>query len=337
MSETKKGIVTLFACGGAGVNIAKNNLEPVREANELGMAAIQPVYIDTSHSNGKGLPEEYTYIFEGMDGSGKVRAENYEEISKYTREILRKFPPSDLAIVLSSASGGSGSVIGPSLVSELHSNDIPVIVIAIGSTDSAQEIKNTLNTLKSYEGVAQKREKPVVMAYFENSRDNSRKVVDQGVTEIITALMTVFSRENSELDSKDLENFLNFTKAGLTTSFKTPKLVGLKQLLNTQVQDMDDVTTGNVITMVSLLASGEELHVDFKPDYQTVGYLPAGINSRLTEISPITFVTLSNTAVVAAKAMQAQLSDIEKNQKARVDAGSILDSKDRANDDGMVL
>lgn len=332
-TEIKKGQITLYAAGGCGINIAKQ-LEKFRGHKEFGLADISIVYIDTSRSNGKGLPEEHTYLFEGMDGSGKVRAENYQEISKHARGILQKFAPGNLSIVLSSASGGSGSVIAPTLLSELLGNEVPVIAISVGSTDSALEIQNTLNTLKSYEGVAQKRELPVVMSYFQNSKETSRAVVNAAVTEVITTLMAVFSGMNEELDSQDLKNFLNFPKV---TKFKEPRLVGLSRLLNDQTKNIEEAVTGNVIGMVSLLKPGTQLDVDFTPDYQAIGYLPEGVSENLVSLSPITFVTLANTPQVVAKDINARLLALEKAQKARVDAGSILGRGDEQQSDGLVL
>lgn len=332
-TENQKGRITLFAAGGAGINIAKK-LEKFRGHKETALADISIVYIDTSRSNGRGLPEEHTHLFEGMDGSGKVRAENFQEISRHVRSILQRFQPGDLAIVLSSASGGSGSVIAPTLMSELLANNVPSVAIAIGSTDSALEIQNTLNTLKSYEGVAKKREIPVVMSYFQNSKETNRHVVNDAVTEMITTLMVVYSRQNDELDSKDLENFLNFPKV---TKFTDPRLVGLSRLLNDQTKNIDDVTTGNVIGMVSLLKQGEQLDVDFIPDYQAIGYLPEGAASEVTALAPITLVTLANTPAVVAKDINQRLVALEKAQKARVDSGPILSNKDSQEDNGIVL
>lgn len=330
--ETRKGNITLFACGGAGINVAKL-IEPFRNAEELGMATISPVYIDTSLSNSKGLPPEFTWVFEGMDGSGKVRAENYQEISRHVRSILQKFPPGDLAIVLSSAHGGSGSVIAPSLVSELLGDGVPTVVITIGGTDSALEIKNTLNTLKSYEGVAQKRETPVVMAYFQNSKETPRAVVDRAAVELVSTLMTVFSRENTELDSMDLTNFLRFDKV---TSYK-PRVVGLVRYLSDQTENLDDLTTGNVITVVSVLKPGTSLDLNFTPEYGSIGYLNEKVNRQVLDIAPLSLVTLANTPAVVAKDMSARLVAIEKAVKARVDNGPILSNSDKPTDSGIVL
>lgn len=331
--ETRKGNITLYAAGGCGINIAKM-IEPFRDVEEVGMATITPVYIDTSLSNSKGLPQEFTWVFEGMDGSGKVRAENYQEITRHVRSILQKYPPADLAIVLSSAHGGSGSVIAPSLVSELLADNVPTIVINIGGTDSALEIKNTLNTLKSYEGVAQKRETPVAMAYFQNSKETPRATVDRSVTELISTVMTVFSRENSELDSMDLANFLRFDKV---TSFKSPRVVGLVRYLTDQTENIDDVTTGNVISVVTLLKPGSALDLNFTPDYQAIGFLPEKVNSQILGIAPLSLVTLVNTPAMVAKDMAARLAVIDKAIKARVDNGPILSNSDKPTDTGIVL
>lgn len=100
------GNVTVYCCGGAGINIG-SFFEQYRDRSEPGFSLLSTIYIDTSHSNiNKNIPDEFTYIFDGLDGSGKVRKENAEAISISVLDILHKFKPGDLSIVISSASGG---------------------------------------------------------------------------------------------------------------------------------------------------------------------------------------------------------------------------------------
>lgn len=331
MTTQQKGTVRLYACGGAGINIGKT-LEKFRGVNEPGMAVLDQVYIDTSHSNAKGVNPTSSYFFEDMDGSGKVRRENHEAIAARTREILLKFPPQDLNIILSSGSGGSGSVIGPSLVSELLERSLPVVVIMIGTTDTRLEIDNTVKTIKSYEAIARLRKTPVAMGYFQNSVLTPRPKVDVAILQLISALMTVFSRENSELDSKDLHNFLHFNDNGVTT-FPAQ----LASLIAVNGDFPPNLTTGSVISVATLSKEGEITSLPFVPDYQCAGFLPVDAHERVQNSSPVYLITIADLPGLAMKELNASLTQLDQAQQARVTGVKILSDNDRPSATGVVF
>ena len=97
--------VRLYGAGGAGINIVSHY---TGRQSEPGCAEIMPALVDTSRSNLKNreMPKDSTYLVEGLDGSGKIRAENHAEISKTIKQILVQIPPTDFNIVVFSASGG---------------------------------------------------------------------------------------------------------------------------------------------------------------------------------------------------------------------------------------
>lgn len=106
MNEIQKGKVRLFCCGGGGINIGLR-LEKYRGHQEAGFAQLETVYIDTSRSNlNRSVDQDNCYLIEGLDGSGKIRAENHQEISQRIRDILQTHKPGDVCIVLSTAAGG---------------------------------------------------------------------------------------------------------------------------------------------------------------------------------------------------------------------------------------
>lgn len=327
-----KGKAIVYAAGGAGINIGKK-VEQFRNHSEVGVSDLSIVYIDTSRSNLNDLDEsvieKHTYLLEGLDGSGKIRKENHESIRDNTRKILQQFPPQDINIVISSGAGGSGSVIAPSIVAELLENDQQVIVILIGATDSGAEIENVLKTLKSYESISQKKERPVIASYFQNSKDSPRSKVDTSAVEVILSITTVFSRENRELDTRDLYNFLNYQRI---TSFK-PKLVGF----TVHVGEIPASDSTDVISVALVTAPGGDDSISFTPEYKAVGFLPEDINPDLAARTPLTLLTHNDSFTLIAKELEDRLSDLEKVKKARIHVKSILSGSDVSTDDGMVL
>ena len=106
ITATRKGKVMVWACGGCGTNIGMQ-LEKHRGVSEEGFAELDIAYLDTSRANMRDIVRsENCFILDGLDGSGKVRAENHGEISDKIKAILQKFKPGDLNVVVSSASGG---------------------------------------------------------------------------------------------------------------------------------------------------------------------------------------------------------------------------------------
>lgn len=324
-----KAKITLYACGGAGLNIA-SHFENFRGSSETGLATIEPVYIDTSKSNiTNKIPEDFTYHVEGLDGSGKVRAENHSQISECVLDILHKHQPTDINIVLSSASGGSGSVIAPSLVSELLHRDVPTIVIIVGSTDSRIELVNTIRTLKSYEAIAQLRKSPVSAMYYENSPVSARKSVDTDIHTAITLLSTLFSGENRELDSSDLKNWLKYNKVTAFDShlsfidFYKKKIVLEKGI--------------TAITVATLAVDDGETSPGTDVEYQCVGYIKKEVLDKIGLDAPIHVAVLDGAITVVHKRLDKTLQSLDEARNARIVKTSILSEKDVPTSNGLIL
>lgn len=327
-TEQTKGKVRLYCCGGAGTNIG-SMLELHRNTKETGFAEVEITYIDTSRSNMKEeINSANCFILEGLDGSGKIRAENYEPISESIKAILHKFKPADLNIVISSGSGGSGSVIGPLITSELLANGAPVISMLVGSSDTRLDINNTLKTIKSYEAIAIKRNAPVVAYYAQNSGDTPRATVDKEIKSTIVSLCMLFSRQNRELDTKDLFNWLHFDR---TTTYP----VQLASLSITT--DTDALDIGNLISVATLAKDGDNTTIADLPEYQCVGYLPEGINNNASASSPLHFITSDGLFSSIASGLNNVLKELERAQEARPKRAGILSGNDKETDTGMVL
>lgn len=330
MSDIKiKGRVRIYACGGAGINIGQL-FEEFRGKPGTAFAEVDIVYIDTSRSNLRSsIDPKFCYMLDGLDGSGKIRSENHVAISERVLDILQQFKPADLNIVLHSAAGGSGSVIAPSLVSELLHREIPVIVTAVGSSDARLDAENTLKTLKSYEAIAQRRKAPVVMSYVQNSLSTPRSIADKHIESVIMALCMLYSRENRELDSKDLFNWLRFDRV---TSFH-PQLVSLTMVQgNNKISDL-----GNVISVATLVTNDASATLADMPEVQYVGYLPEETQPEVAAKTPIHFVTADGIFPEIVKVLNGTIGSFTETQAARVKKVAILTHADTPTDSGLVL
>lgn len=329
--------VNIYACGGGGINVTAE-LESHRGATTPGFAQFNSYYIDTSRSNlsYKSIQPDCIYLFESVDGSGKKRRENAELISKNTRAILQCFKPSAFNIVIHTASGGSGSVIGPALVSELKARGERVIVIVIGSTDTRIEIENTIKTRKSYEAIAQLRQSPVIVHYAENSRLKSRFIVNKEVKYAVSLLLGLFSGQNEELDSADLTSWMEF----LPFTGGHPQLSALNFVLS-----LDDVkSVGNATSVATLALPDMDTRLgDAIPAYQCVGYAPlrwrvgTPESAQMIKDTPLHYVISADYSVRTDAALATALREADAAMASQNPRESLLRSTDTATENGLVL
>lgn len=105
-SNSRPGVIKLFGMGGAGINLVKHFL-PSNGKSETGHAIPQLIFGDTSRSNfTPDIPRESTFTAESVDGSGKIRSENYGPIVETVDAIMEQVTPGDLNVVVFSGSGG---------------------------------------------------------------------------------------------------------------------------------------------------------------------------------------------------------------------------------------
>ena len=316
---------TLIGCGGMGINIVKRFLNK----GDDGFANLDIYMLDTSRSNiPKEVNEDHIYLFDGLDGSGKLRSSNYATIAERSREILQKVKPSDLTILVHSASGGSGSVIGPVLVSELMKKDTMVIVVTIGSSDSRIEAENSIKTLKSYAVIADKHNKPVNVIYSQNTETMNRGAVDKVIETNIILSTLFFSGDNRELDKSDLRNFLNYDRV---TSYKP--MLTLVDFFSGKVALGKDQS---VVTAVTLIDDETQSTLDTHVEYQAVGFIPSTIKSLGDIKLPLHMVTISNYFNDVITGLDNKLKQIDEARSAVVHK-TIVNRDEAATDLGIVL
>lgn len=325
--------MNIYACGGTGLNIARRFIRYIGE-NQPGFANIEPFFIDTSDTNvTPDMPQDRLYLVENdkgekLRGSGKMPITNSALLKEATSKILHQFKPGDINVILHSAHGGSGTVIGRNLTRALLDRDIPTIVVAIGGTSSLTETQNTKKCLISYENMADIIQKPVIVSYSENTPDNPRAQVDKTVQTILVLISAIFSGQNRELDDMDLINFLNYSKP---TGYQ-PRITQL------------DFFTGNVelgknqslISVVSLLGEGSVNPLTIPVEYLTEGYASENAKKTIGVNLPVHAATIGgffNQVMDRLKRQEAEYMEIRSTVQLKSIAS---DSKVQADDDGMV-
>lgn len=207
-----KDIITVYACGGAGINIASR----IPENDRLNV-----IYVDTSDSNVRKLPESDTrprYLFSNMDGSGKDQQLTYQNTASLIPAFIAKHPPlGKFAVVIAAFSGGTGSMLSLLITKELHNLEqheddkelgLSVFLIGVSTVTSDRHRKNSINTIQNYINYVDASQKPVPVFF---SRDLPREEVYTRTTNLLKILTTITDpSKTEELDRSDIHNFVNF-------------------------------------------------------------------------------------------------------------------------------
>lgn len=335
--NNQKGHAHIYLAGGAGANIGYS-FETKRGVEQEGYATFDLTYVDTSMSNlkKKSVDPKNIYLIpslegEELDGSGKIRGENHPHIAARIKDILHVHRPGDFAIVTGSCGGGSGSVIAPLLVAELISREVPTIVIGVGSHSSRADAKNTLNTLKSYQSIAEKAGVPIIMAYYANQPGQPQAQVDELIRQTISSILVLASRQNEELDSKDVFNWLRTDK---TTTYADTYLAALR--VASKASDFKKL--GNVMSVATLVANSDQdpTYPGGIPDIQFKGIMPQEVTKNFKDLLPLHFVISDGLIVEEYKVLEGIMKGLNDAAASRPQSRKIVVS-DAQTDDGLVL
>lgn len=321
------GKLKIYACGGAGIGIGKY-FELERGKLNAGYAELDPVYMDTSKASTFGVPSEHFYQLPEANGSGGKRSFNGAEIVKYTGEMLQRFPLAEHNIVIHSTTGGSGSVMGPSIASEALAQGKSVIVFCIGGDDTKQFIQNTIGTLESYEGIVETREKPIVLQFLQNDVDGTIEEVDAKVHLAISCLTALYSGQNKNLDHQDLYNFLHFDEV---TTYQPQ--VGVLSIHQEKLV-IGDV---NLISVATLNSDLNNTKVGQPVEYQRVGVPVHVIADDAPLKFPLHFAVADGFLDIVVKGLRKQVADYETRESARVVKNKLSDGTKKKASNGLVF
>lgn len=330
-----KRITRIYACGGGAISITADLTDYV---NVKGFSDTKVSRLDTSNKNmTPNMPESSKFVLPGSgkgkeEGSGKQRDHNYKPVVAAMPAILAQQQPEDYNIVIFTASGGSGSVIGPVLIGELLKQKLPVIALVIGTIGDETQAQNSVNTLKSLAGIQQSTKLPVVFSYFEVNQHNSQADVDQQVRSLLPSLLNLLDSENTIIDNKDIINLLNWT----TVRKEIPaQLVSLEVFVGTD--DLTTISGAAPITMASIYPDAEREYLPVTPSYST-----DGVRAELPRENPyfgktLHYVIHAKPVKPAFDSLEQALQRIRDGIRAQNMVESVLDGDDNVDNNGMVV
>lgn len=308
----------LYCCGGTGVNIGR-----LTDSDWFTRA-----FIDASQSNRtEGLPGEDCYFIEGLDGSGGRRQENHPIIAAEIPAILETHPPGDFNVVLFSAGGGSGSVIGHLMMRDLLNQGQTAVAVVVGAEDSDIRVGNTIATLKSLELVSLRASQPIVMAYHQNTPGVPRGEIDSEVLYVLEALSVLTNQDNHGLDTMDLTNWVQYQKV----SSLQPQLSAL-MVFDHRSQASQVIEP---LSIASLYTDPDDANPFGNPHYATDGFPRS--QSLPNESNQLHFVI--NTAEIEEffKHLEERKAALGRAYNSQRQRRALIDVDDNATDDDLIL
>ena len=311
--------VFIHACGGAGVTIASKEIARLIGDPSLN---VDVRYIDTSLADInslKGIAPEKVFLVGGgrLDGSGGLRDALDQEITKAMPEYVKKLSPDkdDIHIVLSSASGGSGSLIAPRLIHNLKELNAPTIYITLIDTSSIEYCNTSIKTLAHIDLMGQKYRYSIPTLIIDNK--DAINIVNKRIgirTELLSILL---SASHKALDSADIRLF-----ASNAYDKEVTGLVSIGIYKENTVVNLKD----SLISTLRILTNDEEFKIDTevlsKVRQYKIGYLSEELSDRLKEIQfpiPLYFAITPNNALKkieeAKKELEEKLSMKEEKKK----------------------
>lgn len=325
-----KRVTRIYACGGGAIKITADLTDHV---NVPGFSDTKVSRLDTSDKNlTANMNQSSIFVLQGADGSGKQRDHNYKPVVAAMPKILAQHQPEDYNIVVFTAGGGSGSVIGPVLVGELLQRKAPVIALVIGTTGDETQAQNSVNTIKSLGGVQQQHKRPVVFSYFEVNQHQSQHDVDQQVRGVLSGLLNLLDSDNTIIDNKDIINFLDWTNVRKDLP---AQLVALEIY---QGDELNELTGKAPITMASIYPNEERTYLPVQPAYSTDG-VRSEAAERDSGFKGITahYVVHAAPVAPALRELEKTLQRIRDNQRAQSESSIVLGDDDNVENTGMVL
>lgn len=198
--------LTVYGCGGAGISALINNKALLESVGATIVA------VDSSDSNIDSIKFTNKYQLAGKNGSGGNQLENIDAFRDSIPDILSNYKPSKFNIIVSSTSGGSGSVASMYLAREIVNRGQIAVLILLTTSDSLRRINNTINVIKSLESMSSKIEKPLVMMVHNQCASDSRRSGDTGLYNNLKYMVYLFSNRFEDIDEMDIANLFNYNK-----------------------------------------------------------------------------------------------------------------------------
>ena len=339
-----KGNLRLVGCGGAGINIAIDVYSRLKELEDT-CSKVDIKLLDTTDKTIKNYSEEFQDRFtkivstrasvSEIDGTGSERKD--PALVADIQENLKAFMDSglpnninDYYVIISSASGGSGSIINPLLTKAMLVKDYTVINIMVGDSSTYLTLNNTINTMVSINAIAKQTKTAIPTVFYDNAVNGSTTVKSEKANNNkiykLLALLSVYnSGTNKNLDHEDMRKFYNPQR------YKTFHIQPGSYTLGVAEKALTDEHTFLARTLIS---GDEELDIKNKLLHNKVGVISEE-NKELLSSYPNYLLYRKGIINRIVKDLKEELEKLEELKKTKADEFDMLD--DAFEDDSGLL
>lgn len=311
--------VCLIFAGGSGMNIATKlvDLGEVVHCFDTGDKSL----VDAHRAVNVTLTK-------GTRGAGGNRKVILPLVRPQIPALMDTLPEADFYIVTYSLGGGSGSVLGPLITSQLAERKATFVSFVIGAMESTDTLGNDIDTMKTLESIAVKKGMPIVVNYTPNSQGRSFDAINNEIAEKIRKVVFLVNQNHGRLDVHDVANWVRFTDKH---DYLVPQVCELH--IETARKDAENVP--EAISMVSLYLDPAKEVAFGTPIYRKAGIIKADDLDATDE--QIHFVINSVGVMEIMKTITDTKLEMTRQQAKFAQRSPIIDADDDVDEDGMVV
>lgn len=267
-------------------------------------------------------------LTKGTRGAGKNRRMILPAIKSQIPELMATLPEADFYIVVFSMGGGSGSVLAPLIIGKLVERKAAFVSFVIGAMESTDVLGNAVDTMKTLESIAVKKNLPIVVNYTPNVNGRTFDDINDEIADKIRKVVFLTNQNHSRLDVHDINNWVRFTDKH---DYLIPQICELH--IETARKDAESVP--EPISIASLYLDPTREYAYGTPVVRTTGIIKADDLDATDE--QIHFVINSVGVVEIMKSMLDAKLEQTRQQAKFVQRNPIVDPDDMVDDDGMVV
>jgi hypothetical protein len=308
----------LIFAGGCGLNVATH----VMDLPNVHCIDTCDKNIVDAHRTGK------VFLTQGTRGAGKNRAFILPKVRPQIPTYMATLPEADFYIVCYSLGGGSGSVLGPLITGALADRQAAFVSFVIGAMESPEVLQNDIDTMKSLESIAVRKETPIVINYTPNVNGQTYEYTNSQVAANIRRMVCLTNQNHQRLDVFDVQNWVRFTD-------KHKNLIPQVCELHISDSRKDAELVPEPIAVASLYLDPAKEFAFGSAIVRTTGIMRSD-DLDVTE-EQLHFVINSVGVVEVMKSISDTKTEVTRQLAKFVQRNPLLDPDDNADEDGMVV
>lgn len=219
-------------------------------------------------------------------------------------------------------------MLAPLIIGKLVERGAAFVSFVVGAMESTDVLGNDIDTMKTLESIAVKKQLPIVINYTSNVNGRTFDDINEEIAEKIRKVAFLVNQNHSRLDVHDINNWVRFTDKH---NYLIPQVCELH--IETARKDAENIP--EPISVASLYMDPAKEYAYGTPVVRTTGIMKADDLDATDE--QVHFVINSVGVVEIMKSMLDAKQEQTRQQAKFVQRNPIVDPDDDVDDDGMVV